>query len=364
MGQITAIILTSFSLTFIFFPFLIKALHYVNVLESPCERKVHTQKTPSMGGLAIFLGFTGAIFLWFPLQIIAEQKYLLGGLFFMMLLGLRDDLTVLRARQKLIWQLLTALMLVNIAGVKFSSLYGLFGIAETSDILLTVLSIFTLIVITNAFNLIDGIDGLAGCVGALILTILGSWFYLNGDLYFAYLQFALAGALIAFLNFNWEPSKIFMGDTGSLIVGFLIAVSTVRFIDANYYLMENGGDGILTFNAYITTAMAVLILPLFDTIRVFTLRVSMGKSPLDPDKNHIHHILLDIGCNHSQASLVLFGLNIYFVALAFYLRNQSDWLVFALIACSLYVFMTILKLYKSAKSNEAKGGKVLSLFWK
>ena len=182
------------------------------------------------------------------------------------------------------------------------SLYGLFGVYEIPVAVSYILSAFTIIVITNAYNLIDGVDGLAGSVGIICSLFFGVWFYLIDANAYAFLSFAILGGLLAFLQFNWAPSKVFMGDTGSLMIGFFLSIVTIKFIDLNYNLQEAHP---FRFDAFIGPAIAVFIVPLYDTLRVFIKRMLRGKSPMHPDRTHLHHILLRLGCNHAQATGIL-----------------------------------------------------------
>ena len=242
------------------------------------------------------------------------------------------------------------MIIVTVCDIRFTSLYGLFGIYEIPDFVGYVLSTFTIIVITNAYNLIDGIDGLSGSVGLIASAFLGIWFYLIGQEAFAILSFALLGALIAFLNFNWAPSKIFMGDTGSLFIGFFLSIIAIKFIDLNHSLI----DSEFAFGGSIGTAVAVLILPLADTLRVFVRRAAKGMSPMHPDRTHVHHILLRLGCNHAQATGILITVNIIFVLLAIVLKDFGDIVVLPAILVTAFILGTLLELIFKSAINRRK----------
>lgn len=315
---------TAFLVTFFLFPVFIKLFKKRNLLDSPGGRKIHTVETPSMGGVPIFVGFVSAVFIWVPLEELAGIKYVLGALGIMFIIGFRDDLINLRAIQKLLGQVAAALIIVTVCDIRFTSLYGLFGIYEIADALSYTISLFTIIVITNAFNLIDGIDGLAGSVGLVSSMFFGVWFYLAGQEAYSFICFAILGSLLAFLQFNWAPSKVFMGDTGSLLIGFFLSIITIKFIEVNYVLPATEP---FKFVAFVGPAVAVLIVPLYDTLRVFIKRVMKGKSPMHPDRTHLHHILLRLGCTHAQATSILATVNVIFVLLALVLKEFSDAIV-------------------------------------
>lgn len=310
-------------------------------MDTPGGRKIHTVETPSMGGLPIFVGFIFSVIIWSPLEELTEVKYVLSALGIMFIIGFRDDLINLRAFQKLLGQLAAAVIIVAICDIRFKSLYGLFGIHEIHDYISYPISIFTIIVITNAFNLIDGIDGLAGSVGLVSSIFFGVWFYLAGMEAYSYICFAVLGALLAFLQFNWAPSKVFMGDTGSLLIGFFLSIITIKFILGNYLI---AAEETFKFSAFIAPAVAVLIVPLYDTLRVFIKRILKGKSPMHPDKTHLHHVLLRLGCNHSQATSILATVNVIFVLLALVLKDFSDSIVLPALLVTALALGTIAEL--------------------
>lgn len=345
MEQIFLVGGTSFLVTFLMFPVFIKFFKKRNFLDDPGGRKIHTAKTPAMGGLPIFIGFCISLFIWTPFEILRDVKYVLSALAIMFIIGFRDDLINLKALQKLFGQIAAALIIVTICDIRLTSLYEVFGIDQLPLVVSYIITVFTIIVITNAFNLIDGIDGLAGSVGVIAFLFFGTWFFLNGLLPFALISFAFTGALLAFLNFNWAPSKIFMGDTGSLLLGFFLSIATIKFIDFNYAL--RGGQ--YAFSGSVGTAMAILILPLADTARVFVKRVAKGRSPMHPDRTHFHHILLRLGCNHALSAGILVAANVVFVLLALVLKNYSDIIVLPTMIAVAFILGTVLEqIFKSA----------------
>ncbi|MFT5802240.1 MAG: UDP-GlcNAc:undecaprenyl-phosphate GlcNAc-1-phosphate transferase [Nonlabens sp.] len=238
------------------------------------------------------------------------------------------------AKKKLTAQLLAAIILVFKSNIVITSFYGLLGINELYDWASILISIFTILVIINAFNLIDGINGLSGSIATLISITLGTWFLLMERMDMAIIAYALAGASIAFLKYNFTPAKIFMGDTGSLIVGLTCSILIIEFIE----LHQVSPNSPYAFSAVPAVALGILILPLFDTLRVFIVRAARGKSPLNPDRSHIHHLLLDFGLSHMQATGLLVLVNIFFILLVIALQelgNHSLILLISVIASSL-----------------------------
>ena len=214
-------------------------------------------------------------------------------------------------------QIFAALIVVYKANIKLTSMYGIFGIYELPVVVSVLLSIFTILVIINAFNLIDGINGLSGSIGALIALTLGSWFLQIDRIDLAIVAFALTGSTIAFLKYNVTPAKIFMGDTGSLLLGLVCSILAIEFIESHKYLT----DSPYAFQAAPSVAVGILILPLFDTLRVFTIRALSGRSPFSPDRNHIHHLLIDSGLSHMQATGVLLIVNMMFIFVVYKLQK-------------------------------------------
>ncbi|MEQ8928196.1 MAG: MraY family glycosyltransferase, partial [Fulvivirga sp.] len=188
----------------------------------------------------------------------------------------------------------------------------------------------------NSFNLIDGIDGLSGTLGFIIISSFGVWFYLTGNMSLSFISFAFLGGIMAFLVYNWYPSKIFMGDTGALMIGFLIGCLAIYFININFNLDPSSP---LRFSATIGTAICILIVPLTDTLRIFILRILSAKSPLHADNNHIHHALLMLDLNHAQSTLVLGVVNLLFIGLAIL---GKEWSEFQLLSSSILLALLLL----------------------
>lgn len=286
------------------------------------------------------LGVIFTLFISFPFQEWIQLKYFFVALAIMSITGLRDDILALDPMRKLIGQFLPVVVLVVFGNVSLNSFYGTFDALVFPPWVGWVITIFTIIILTNAYNLIDGLDGLAGTIGLVILLFFGCWFYTAGFPYFSIIAFAFCGSIVAFLIFNWQPSKIFMGDTGALAIGLVLSYLSIHFINLNYDLRE---DHPVHFQASIGTAVCVLIIPIFDTLRVIILRLRKFQSPFQADKNHLHHQFLNLGFSHSKATLMLGGLNISFVVLAWILRNNSDRLILPLAIVICLVINQILK---------------------
>ena len=316
-----ATVITSFVIAFLTIPVIIKYSLQKNLVDMPGRRKIHKKVTPSMGGIAIFLGFFIASLVWIEILSWKEIKFIMASLFVIFFIGLRDDLVPLRALVKLIGQILVALMIIMLLDLRFKSLYGLFGIEVLPISISYIITIFTVIVITNSFNLIDGLDGLAGSIATVSLLAFGVWFYLVNDQIYSILSFAMVGGILAFLIFNWDPSEVFMGDTGALVIGMLLSILTIHFIEFNYNLPDSDP---YKFTSSIGAAACFIIIPLIDTCRIVILRVSKKQSPFAPDKSHIHHAIMRLGKSHSQTTIILVGAHLFFIAFALLCKNLSN----------------------------------------
>ncbi len=320
MATLLTVCVTAFLVSFITLPVIIKYSLAKNLGDVPGGRKIHKKITPSLGGIAIFCGFAIASVIWLDSNQWATMRYVLAGLFIVFLLGVRDDIVPLRALHKLYGQIVAVIILMG-SSIQINSLHGFLGINELPVIVSYILTIFTIIVITNSFNLIDGLDGLAGSIGLVALAAFGIWFFLADDLVFSFFCFAMAGGILAFLIFNWEPSEIFMGDTGAMVIGVLLAVLTIHFMNVNTSLPAYHA---VKFTATIAPAICFIIIPLSDTLRIFILRVLKGQSPFAPDKSHIHHTIMRLGMTHSKTTAILTSVHLLFIIMIILFRNLSE----------------------------------------
>ncbi len=305
---------TAFTLTFLIIPVIIKVAKERRLYDRPNERSSHQEPTPSLGGIGIFAGTICGIVLWTPVGSFGMLQYILAAFVLVFLIGILDDLLPISPAKKLGGQLLVAIILAYKADVRVASFYGFFGLHELSEPASFMLTIVVIVGIVNAFNFIDGINGLGGSVGLLTCLVFGTCLHLMGAPALAVVAFSLAGATLAFLWYNFSPAKIFMGDTGSLLMGTVCAILAITFIETNHKLPP--GDPYI-FGAAPAIAVAVLILPLYDTLSVIMRRILRGRSPFSPDKTHIHHQLLRCGLSHSSTTGVLIGVNLLFICVAF-----------------------------------------------
>lgn len=329
---------TSFVICFMIIPVIIKYSLEKNLVDIPGRRKIHKKITPSMGGIAIFIGFVVSALIWMEISHWKEMRFILIALFIVFFIGVRDDLVPLRPFMKLLGQLMAAIVLIVLFDLRLRSLYGLLGIYDIPLAVSYVVTIFTIIVITNSFNLIDGLDGLGGTIASISLFAFGTSFFLAGDIVFAILSFSMLGAVIAFLFFNWDPSEIFMGDTGALVIGMMLAILAIHFINLQYNLPPNTP---YKFNAAISGAVCFIIIPLADTLRIFILRTLRKQSPFTPDKSHIHHNLMRLGFSHGHSAMILGLAQAVFVIFAVIVKQFNDnyILLAILILCTVLSFI-------------------------
>ncbi len=314
--------LTAFTLTYFAIPSIIGLAKEKHLFDEPNDRSSHKVKTPSLGGIAIFAGVLFSIVLWTPFNDFGSLQYILCAFLIIFLIGAKDDISPISPSKKMTGQILAASILVFKSDILFASMYDIFGLQDQLGYPIHVLiSIFTIFVIINAFNLIDGIDGLAGSVGALIAGTFGCWFFLTDHIEFAIVAFATVGAVISFLKYNYTPAKIFMGDTGAMLIGIVCAILAIKFIHLNY-IMEDGQ--LFKFDASPAVAFGIMIIPLFDTLRVFVTRMLRGQSPFHADRRHIHHLLIDYGFTHMQATTILVLVNILFIVFVFTFHDKMN----------------------------------------
>ena len=352
--------LISCFLAIVSIPIIINLSNLLNLTAKPGFRSSHPTDTPTLGGISLFASTLIAFFLWPHSEEIIDSNLTslsMVGLTILFFLGLKDDILALDSAKKLIVQIIATLTLVVMGGFKVDYLYGIFGWYFIPDFVSIPLTIFIFISLINAINLIDGIDGLAGGISLIASLWFGIWFLLNQHYTFACLSFSLSGALLGFLRFNFsKTSKIFMGDTGSLIVGFLLSFFTIEFLRLN---VSYRNDPNAFFNAPIVV-MVVLIVPIFDTLRVFIVRIINGRSPFTADRNHMHHILIDNGLNHLWASICLWSVTILNTSLFFAFHGNFSNTVSLWIYIAMFVVYMIAAYFLKRRAYSVKYSKDLT----
>lgn len=327
---------TAFVVTLLAIPPIISLIRRYRLFDMPNARKEHINPVPTMGGIAIVGGMLISLLMWFPFSYEMGQIcffFAIAGLF---ALGIMDDLKDLSAKYKFIIQIGLA-ALIALSGIRIYSFDGLFGIHELPVISQYTFTILAIVGITNAFNLVDGIDGLAGGIGFMSLVTVGMFLTMSGDNNTALVAFALAGGILAFLYFNFNPARIFMGDTGSLVLGFVIAVLCIRLLQVNAIttspLLEHAPVFVL----------GIVLIPVFDTLRVFAIRIWKGKSPFAADRTHIHHLLTNEGFSHVFAVRVICFIHAFILIEVYLLRNFRQELILLALTLFMIIVSAILK---------------------
>ncbi|MBU3010515.1 undecaprenyl/decaprenyl-phosphate alpha-N-acetylglucosaminyl 1-phosphate transferase [Polaribacter vadi] len=290
----------SIFLSYLCYPIIIRVSKAKRLMAKPNHRSVHRFKTPNLGGIGIFLAINLIITLLGNYFEDSTLLSLLGSITILFFTGLIDDLVGVKPKSKLLLQVIAATAVILISDLRITDLQGLMGIGELSYVVSTLLTIFFFVLLINAYNLIDGVDGLAGMFAITVTVFFGFFYYVNGNNSMFFLSICIVGSLISFLIFNFsKKEKVFMGDTGSLVIGFLLAYQAVNFLTVDFnpnFLIQNTKSPVFI--------LALFSFPILDTSRVFLLRIMKKKSPFSADKSHIHHVFLNYGLKHWQISVL------------------------------------------------------------
>ena len=339
--------LSAAMLSYFFMPLILRIAIEKQMVVKPDSRTSHEGNIPNIGGVNVFMSMMLAIFsfyFWREKSI----NYVLFGAVIVFITGFIDDIISIKPINKLIGQFIGIWILVFLSQTYISNFYGIFEIGQLNQTFSYLFTFFVAIVIVNSINLIDGIDGLAAGMGVVVSLFLGIYFYLVKDIDPSFVAFALCGALSVFFFFNvfGKKTKIFLGDSGSLIIGYFITYMLIR-------LMQLNVDPQVVGEYYIASVPAVAIsaigIPLFDTMRVFVLRVIKRNSPFLPDKNHIHHHLTNLGLSHLSVSLLMIAVNTVFLIIALLLSSFSFWIIIGVNVLFAIILMQILLMLERRK---------------
>ena len=300
IGTIIAAFAVAAVLSYFFTPPVKNFAHKVGAIDVPKDaRRMHKKPIPRLGGLAIYGGFLCSILIFGQLD--ETMLCVLLGAAIIVALGIFDDVLALGAKLKFVVQIVAAAIPVCIGDLQIGLFTNLNPLSDTPFVHLGILAVPVTIIwivgITNAVNLIDGLDGLAVGVSSIAAITMLAVALLTGNMPIAITMAALAGACIGFLPYNLNPAKIFMGDTGSTFLGYMLATVSIM--------------GLFKFYAVISFAVPFLILglPIFDTANAIIRRVAAGRSPMSPDRGHVHHKLIDMGFNQKQAVAILYAIS-------------------------------------------------------
>ena len=346
MVTLLLVFITAFFVVLYATPPLIKVAILKRLFDEPGGRKMHKRIIPTIGGIIIFAATLFSFSLWYKIdfgniknmeelvnvnQYVTEFKLIVASSLILFFVGIKDDIIGTAPIKKLVAHVLVGLILVLIGNIRITGLYGILGVNELPYWGSVFLSLFTYIVVVNSFNLIDGVDGLAGGVGFIAACSFGVWFFMANDYVYASLSVALAGSLAGFLIFNFSPAKIFMGDSGSLTIGLIICILSIKVLEYPAEKIE----GEFLFVSKPVYVIATLIYPLTDTLRVFLVRAAKGTSPFTADRNHLHHCLVDCGLSHVGTVSLVYTFSIFSISLSllsYYLDPNIALLIVAMYA--------------------------------
>lgn len=331
-------------------PQAIRFAHRFQLVDHPDFRKKHTNSTPILGGVSIFISvifalILSSLYLYNYPNIELDFKIVFGlcsAVSLMVFFGLKDDILAVSPLEKIVFQVITALFVIVSCGVRIDNFAGLFNIYELPIFLSYVFSVFVFVIVVNAFNLIDGIDGLSASIGLLCTIFFGVFFYLNELVSQSIFMFCYAGALSAFLIYNFKK-QLFLGDNGSMGLGVVIAfgVFSIISISNGANLVEGSG---YFFNNISVIVLALISYPLLDMIRVFCVRLINGNNPFSPDRNHLHHHLINLKFNHFESTsiVVLYTISITVIAFALNSYNiTSHFFIMLLLSSFIYIISWI-----------------------
>jgi UDP-GlcNAc:undecaprenyl-phosphate/decaprenyl-phosphate GlcNAc-1-phosphate transferase len=326
----------TFILTYYIVPKVLWVSKEKNLMAPVIERSSHATAVPSFGGVAFYITLILVLSLIQSMRLAHVGNHLIAAITILFMVGLKDDLIVSTARVKLFGQIAASCFIVFSPELQLDNLYGFWGLYEIPVLLGYILMTILCIAIINAYNLIDGIDGLAASIGIVISGMFAIVFYTTGHPFFVLVSVSLAGTLSAFLRYNFSRGerKIFMGDSGSLIVGLILAFLAIKLLTREPYepLVEQGVD---PGNRPLFLA-CLFIIPFLDTIRVMLIRMLNKRSPFSADRNHVHHVLLDLGFSHKRTCLILASVNVSIIVIYIYALNELTNLWLSCFVCALY----------------------------
>lgn len=335
--EITAvwIFFLSFMVSYLVLPGIIYVVKYRNLMDNPNERSSHSQKTPTMGGIAFYVSLIFTIFFIRSYDTDYMGINMVSAVSMLFFLGLKDDLLGVNPSTKIIAQVLATGILFFGTDFRITSLDNFLWINEIPFWVSVLMSCFVIMVIVNSFNLIDGINGSASMVGIVIFACFGYIFLKSREDYYFLFSVLCIAFLLAFLRYNLSSKKkIFMGDTGSMVVGFIIGILALKYLSLSASELQQ---------AHINPAnkmwvlQAIIFIPFFDTTRVFIARTISHGKPFKADRNHIHHVMIDyMGLSHGKASLLLAIINLVIFLVIIYLNT---------VLSSFYLFISLIIIF-------------------
>ena len=340
----------TFMLSYLLIPKIRAKALKLNLKDTPDIRSSHTMPVPTFGGVVFYISYILILFFAQSLDSNHVSITLIASISILFFTGLLDDLRNLSPKIKFLCQIIGVALLMFQPDFRILSFHGFMGIYEIPLYVSVGGSMFFLLGLINAFNLIDGIDGLTGITGVIVASFYSYMLYNLG--YFFYLSISLAtiATLLAFLRFNFSNKrKIFMGDTGSLVIGLVLGILTLKLLS----VADDAYSSLSFYRAQLPLFLiAVLFVPLLDTMRVMFLRLTSGVSMFKPDRNHLHHIIVDFGLSHRKASFFIGFVN-FSVALIMFFVIQKFNTFQSLCVLVLMFFIAIMVLFLMNKNKTA-----------
>ncbi len=329
-------LLFSFLVSIFLTPYVGKLAFKLGATDRPNHRKVHNKIMPRMGGLAIFLSFMITYFV-FSKDFMEQLPFVIGACI-IIVIGILDDIFELKAAPKFLGQIFTALIIVYGSDLQVEFINLPFGGRIEFGMFSVPFTVLWIVGIINAINLIDGLDGLAGGVSTIALTTIAVMAVLNKDLFVALTAVAVIGATLGFLKYNFHPAKIFMGDTGAMFLGYIIAIISLQGLFKN-----------VTMISFIVPVI-ILGVPISDTFFAIIRRL-VNKTPISaPDKSHLHHCLLNIGFTHKQTVILIYAMSASFGLAAIIFSFATLWgalLIVAILLISIEIIVEKIGLVSS-----------------
>ena len=347
------VFLLSFSVAYFALPSVIYVVKQKNLMDSPNERSSHKEKTPTLGGISFFVSIVFTLMVFRPFDIDQVGINILSGVGVLFFVGLKDDLVGVKPSTKIIGQIIATLMLFFSTDLKITTLDGFLNITDIPYWTSVFISCAIVMAIVNSYNLIDGINGSASMVGMVIFSAFAYVFY-DAEMYYYFLLSILCiGFLLAFLRYNLSnKNRVFMGDTGSMIVGFVLAVLAIKFFALDTTSLESA---IINPTNKVWVLLSIIFIPFFDTTRVFTTRIIRHGKPFKADRSHIHHVIIDyLKLSHAKASILLASINLSVFIVILYLNTYLSSLWLGVLLTSIFIILSALLFYVNRSYHSLK----------
>lgn len=332
-------------------PKIISVVRFKRLMDNPNERSSHKECVPSLGGMSFYIVLIISFYFNNQLDTYESSVSLNPALALLFFLGIKDDLVVIAPKTKLIGQFFACGFVILNPIFQITTLHGFCGIGEIPVWVGAILAIFLMIVIINAFNFIDGIDGLAGSIGIVCFANFAAFFFIAERNFLGLTCLVMIGILIGFLFFNLSTkNKIFMGDTGSMLIGFMLGFMAVRLMTLDSVALNKLPFDEVNIPVLIVTS---LIIPLYDTARVFTIRFIQGKGLFTADRNHLHHVVIDAyDISHAKASFSITMFNVIWICLiALVVKTTNIYITVMVILVLLAIVSKYLYNLNNTRSN-------------